>query len=494
MAIITGTDSADTLRGTAADDRIVGNAGNDRLEGGGGNDFIDAGAGNDTILATDTSGNTQVSVDGGAGDDCIYVGGPLTGGGTQSATVIAGAGNDEINHLGQFAGGIYDGGDGDDDFRISTTQAAVTLRLGSGGHDIVYYTSYAVPWTRAVLRVEQFRSGDGGDEIRLGLIEILKGWDQSNPFAGGYLRLSADGLDTLIQVDEDGGGDGFQDFVRLVGVAPGEVVAANLNGYSPDGAETIGRTFVGTSVQIGSWVQIDATIGADTITGQGTADLILAYSGNDLIFTNAGNDRVHSGYGDDTVGAGSGNDTIIDQFGSNYLRGDDGNDSIAGGAGFDDINGNMGADTASGGLGQDWVVGGKDNDLLSGDAGNDLVYGNLGADTCDGGDGNDIVRGGQDNDSLSGGAGDDYVSGDKGDDTVAGGAGADLFHTFGDAGIDRVIDFSLADGDRVQLDPGTQYTVAQVGADTVISMTGGGQMVLVGVQMSALPQGWIFGA
>jgi len=33
-----------------------------------------------------------------------------------------------------------------------------------------------------------------------------------------------------------------------------------------------------------------------------------------------------------------------------------------------------------------------------------------------------------------------------------------------------------------------------VGADTVIDMTGGGQMVLVGVQMSTLTAGWIFGA
>jgi serralysin len=111
-----------------------------------------------------------------------------------------------------------------------------------------------------------------------------------------------------------------------------------------------------------------------------------------------------------------------------------------------------------------------------------------------GGDGNDIVRGGQDNDLVFGGAGDDFVSGDKGNDTMTGGAGADSFHTFGDAGIDRVTDFNRGEGDRVQLDPGTQYTVSQVGADTVINMTGGGQMILVGVSMSTLTPGWIFGA
>jgi serralysin len=137
-------------------------------------------------------------------------------------------------------------------------------------------------------------------------------------------------------------------------------------------------------------------------------------------------------------------------------------------------------------------VGGKDNDLLFGDAGSDLVYGNLGNDTCEGGDGNDIVRGGQDQDILRAGAGDDYVSGDKGDDTVSGGAGADDFHSFGDAGLDRVLDFNRGEGDRIRLDLGTTYTVSQVGADTVIDMTGGGKVVLVGVSMSSLSGDWIF--
>jgi Ca2+-binding RTX toxin-like protein len=193
-----------------------------------------------------------------------------------------------------------------------------------------------------------------------------------------------------------------------------------------------------------------------------------------------------------TVNAGAGNDNITAGNGSNYLRGDDGNDSIQGGTGFDDANGNAGNDTIHGGAGDDWSVGGKDNDFLFGDDGNDIVWGNLGDDTCDGGAGNDQVRGGQGNDSVSGGAGNDFVSGDRGDDTVSGGLGADIFHGSQDAGIDKVIDFKLSEGDRVQLDPGTTYTVSQVGADTVISMGGANQMILVGVQMSTLTPGWIF--
>jgi Ca2+-binding RTX toxin-like protein len=194
------------------------------------------------------------------------------------------------------------------------------------------------------------------------------------------------------------------------------------------------------------------------------------------------------------VHAGLGNDTIGEASGQNYLRGDEGDDLITGGTAFDDINGNMGNDTVSGGLGDDWTVGGKDNDSLSGDAGSDVVWGNLGNDTCSGGDGNDQVRGGQGDDSVSGGAGDDYVSGDRGNDTISGGSGADLFHGSQDAGIDRVLDFHLSEGDRVFLDPGTTYTLNQVGADTVIDMGGGHQMILVGIQLSTLTPGWIFGA
>ncbi|WP_310540740.1 M10 family metallopeptidase C-terminal domain-containing protein [Phenylobacterium sp.] len=207
--------------------------------------------------------------------------------------------------------------------------------------------------------------------------------------------------------------------------------------------------------------------------------------GYDQINGNAAANNIAAGLGDDTVDGGAADD---------YLRGDSGDDSLIGGTGFDDINGNQGDDTVRGGEGPDWVVGGQAHDRLFGDAGDDVVYGNLGDDTQDGGDGRDWIRGGQGSDSIAGGAGDDWMSGDLGDDTVSGGSGSDIFHTWGAAGLDRVTDFSLTAGDRVQVDVGTVYMVAQLGADTVISMTGGGQMVLQNVQTASLTGGWIFAA
>jgi Ca2+-binding RTX toxin-like protein len=181
----------------------------------------------------------------------------------------------------------------------------------------------------------------------------------------------------------------------------------------------------------------------------------------------------------------SGTDSITGNTPGNLVEAGAGNDTVNGGEGMDSLQGNDGADRLSGGGGGDQLLGGKDDDF---------VHGNAGNDTCFGDDGDDVVRGGQGNDLVNGGNGNDFVSGDKGDDTMSGGAGADVFHTFGEAGLDLVIDFDAAEGDRVNLDPGVQYTVAQVDGDTVITLTGGGQMVLQGVQLSALTDGWIVGA
>jgi Ca2+-binding RTX toxin-like protein len=220
-----------------------------------------------------------------------------------------------------------------------------------------------------------------------------------------------------------------------------------------------------------------------TVTGGGNAD---------LLYGAAGPDTLSGAAGDDTLYGGAGNDSLDGGDGASLMWGEEGDDQISGGSGFDNINGNMGNDTAHGNAGDDWVVGGKDNDQVYGDAGNDIVYGNLGNDTVSGGDGNDWVRGGQGDDSVSGGAGNDVVWGDRGDDTVSGGAGADTFRFFSGGGVDRVTDFSYAEGDRVLIEGGATWTLAQSGSDTVVTLAGGADtLVLVGVNLSSLPAGWI---
>ncbi|MFC3069484.1 family 16 glycosylhydrolase [Phenylobacterium soli] len=218
----------------------------------------------------------------------------------------------------------------------------------------------------------------------------------------------------------------------------------------------------------------------DTLPGGGSSD------------ATAGDDNLQAGSGATEIHAGAGNDTIAGWSGGDYLTGDDGNDVINGGSGFDRTNGNAGNDTIHGAAGDDWVSGGKNDDVLYGDDGQDIVNGNLGNDTVGGGIGEDTVRGGQGDDVVNGGAGNDWLSGDLGNDTMSGGAGADTFRAFAGGGNDRITDFTASEGDRIAVDHGSAYTVGQVGSDTVITFSGGGEVVLAGVQMSSLPQGWIF--
>ncbi|WP_397400039.1 calcium-binding protein [Phenylobacterium sp.] len=278
-----------------------------------------------------------------------------------------------------------------------------------------------------------------------------------------------------------GGGPPSAGTINRIVVANDAGLAYDITGLNLSAATFRGWVLAGDNASAKAGI----LAGADAFTGSGLDDRLSGFAGADTLNTGSGADFADGGDGDDQVFGGQGDDTIVDSGGANYLRGDDGADTIVGGVNFDDINGNMGNDTAAGGPGDDWVVGGKDNDLLFGEDGGDLVYGNLGDDTCDGGNGADTIRGGQQNDSLSGGAGNDFVSGDRGDDTMTGGAGADIFYSFSQAGVDRVLDFSVTQGDRVQLEPGTTFTMAQVGADTVITVSAG-SVVLVGVSMSGL--------
>lgn len=294
-------------------------------------------------------------------------------------------------------------------------------------------------------------------------------WSQSTPFMQAV--YDAGGIDTfdLSNITRGSLVDLTPGAYSSIAYYPAQAQAAAWTAAYPWAASFLSQQFNQATTY--TWSQ-NLGIAYSTVI-----ENVVGSSGADTILGNAANNVISGRAGDDSILGGAGQD---------YLRGDEGADQIVGGADFDDINGNMGDDTAWGGDGNDWVVGGRDNDVLFGEAGDDIVYGNLGADTLSGGPGADIVRGGQDNDSLSGGDGADWMSGDRGDDTISGGAGADVFHTFGEAGIDRVIDFSSAEGDRVLIDPGVTYTLTFQGGDTVIAMSGGGQMILVGVSQAAL--------
>jgi Ca2+-binding RTX toxin-like protein len=332
-----------------------------------------------------------------------------------------------------------------------TIEGQVTLGLGNDVFD-----SHAGMTTGAV------SGGDGADSIAGG--------------SGGETLMGDGGADTIT------GGLGDD----LIG---GGRDSDHLDGGA--GFDTVTYSDATMSVNLDLNFGTANSSGNDVVTG---FEGVVGGDYNDTLagsFT--GGDTLDGGAGDDQVSGRDGDDLILGGAGHNYLRGDDGQDTLQGGADFDDINGNKGDDSIDGGSGgADWLVGGQGNDVITAHHLGNILYGNLGSDTLNGGDGNELIRGGQADDVLFGGAGNDWMSGDRGSDTLTGGTGADTFHASAGAGLDIVTDFHSSDGDHVQLDAGTAYTVSQVGADVHVDIAGGDQMVLQNVDLSTLPTGWIF--
>ncbi|MCC6832446.1 MAG: hypothetical protein IT200_13955 [Thermoleophilia bacterium] len=108
---------------------------------------------------------------------------------------------------------------------------------------------------------------------------------------------------------------------------------------------------------------------------------------------------------------------------------------------------------AEGGDGADTLRGGARDDTLLGGSGRNTLTGNDGADTIRGGDDVDVIDGGPGGDTIRPGKGDDVADGGAGADTfIAGvqGGGADVYRGGPD---DDTINYGLASGVSVTLDP-----------------------------------------
>jgi len=144
---------------------------------------------------------------------------------------------------------------------------------------------------------------------------------------------------------------------------------------------------------------------------------------------------------DANIVATNGNDNYVSRIDGATILGLDGDDKLTG----------MGA--------ADTLFGGNGNDQLSGNGGNDRTDGGAGTDFVDGGAGNDLLYGGANSDNLYGGAGNDRLDGGSGLDVMDGGSGADEFwfddgHTgLTSANRDRIVGFSHAQGDGLNVDP-----------------------------------------
>lgn len=412
-----GNGGNDTLLGGSSADTLNGGDGNDSLDGQGGADVIESGngddifvwqgspSGNDTVTNASGADGVQVNLSGSANNvtvtqSAIPVDGTFgllqvtEGGATltvdssiSQVTVNAGAGDDTVTVGGLDtlcrASLVIHGGDGNDlltaldadtgDIRVRMEGGAGndTLIGGQGGDTLVGDAG-----------TDRIRGGDGNDQLEGGI-----GADSINGENGNDTLLGGDTSDTLI-------GDGAD---TLNGDAGDDSLRGGLGGDALNGG-------AGNDIANGG-------DGDDTASGGDGNDSLLGSTGLDSLAGDAGDDTVDGGRNNDTLDGGDGNDKI---------RGDHGNDSITGGLGEDTVNGGDGDDTIIGGDGNDLLGGFDGDDLISGAAGNDTISGGDGDDTLLGGSGSDVALGDQGDDQVNGQGGTNTIAGGQGDDTLLG--------------------------------------------------------------------------
>ncbi|WP_421311186.1 type I secretion C-terminal target domain-containing protein, partial [Aeromonas sp. 603757] len=287
----------------------------------------------------------------------------------------------------------------------------------------------------------------------------------SNPI--GFMRPDGRGGYTYSTLDGDGGttssstiNNSVAGFGLLTGmgvtveaIGLGANISYNdLKSYDSDGvimtgvnASDLANAILGTSV--------NNLPGSDRIDG-GAGDDILFGDAIHFASINGEGYAAIKQYVAGKLGAGSVTDAQVHDYITDHASefdqssSNDKADVLIGGDGNDILFGQGGDDFLFGGAGNDILFGGAGNDTLYGESGNDTLYGGSGNDTLFGGIGDDNLIGGLGNDILVGGLGNDILKGDSGADTstwLQGDTAA------GSVAKDYVVDFSKAEGDKLDL-------------------------------------------
>ncbi|MDQ8732117.1 choice-of-anchor I family protein [Bradyrhizobium sp. LHD-71] len=217
---LSGAAGDDQLRGGDGDDRLAGGEGDDKLDGGIGDDQLLGSVGNDTLFGKDgddllDGGDDNDMLDGGKGDDQILggAGDDTLRGDAGNDVLFGGAGNDVL--LGHGDDDLLVGGAGDD----TLTGGAGIDQFGfnSAGDGIDTITDFRV-------------AGSAQDQIVLSatMFENFAGDDAFDLIGSGFLRTQVVADQTQIQIDIDGGGDGFQALAMVNGNISNGVLADHL--------------------------------------------------------------------------------------------------------------------------------------------------------------------------------------------------------------------------------------------------------------------------
>ncbi|WP_081500870.1 Ig-like domain-containing protein [Bradyrhizobium liaoningense] len=492
-----GTDFGDTLIGNDGSNWLVGGGGIDNLVGQGGLDYaaywtasvgLNVSLANPAINTGDAAGDTNVSIEGLVGSNF--------------GDMLIGDGGD--NYLrGESGADSLIGGDGSDTAVYSGNRASYSIIENADSSITIMDTRSGSPdGVDIVSTTELFQFADG----TVTLVNLVNDApvvataipDQSSPEdhawafqipANSFSDVNGDVLTYTAMLGDGSAMPGWLSFdsdTRTFSGTP----PADFNGsldvkvIANDGEFIVSDTFTLNITPVDD-VITNGNVGG-TVTGTAGNDLIDGQGGSDLINAGNGNDKITGGTGADFVNAGAGDDTIIATIG-------DGIDVYFGGTGVDTLDMsrmtapltiNLAGFASSTQTGLDVLnsienaVGGSGNDTISGNGLANVLDGRAGNDTMNGGQGADILIGGTGNDTMNGGAGSDTF-------VFAPGFGNDRIQGFdaNPAGGQDFLDvtaFGISAADFAM-----RIAIADVGADTLVTVDGVDTIRLVGIGNAA---------
>lgn len=192
------------------------------------------------------------------------------------------------------------------------------------------------------------------EEIRMGLAEVVGGYDDSSM---AYEIFSTPGYS-------------LYDNKQYIGYSYMRYLAKNYADYFPDGLSYNAKKTVLTVSNKFQWGRLDLREFADTVKTVKAS----SFKKGIIIIDNVLNNSIAGGSGNDTLYGGRGNDTLNGGKGNDNLYGGSDNDILLGGVGNDILRGENGNDTLYGGTGNDTLYGNSGSDIFVYTAGNDLIY------------------------------------------------------------------------------------------------------------------------
>ncbi|MDH3229386.1 MAG: LEPR-XLL domain-containing protein, partial [Alphaproteobacteria bacterium] len=432
---------------------------------------VDDGAGGPALRFASPTGTLDIR----AGDfgDTVVLAGLDAAAGT-SVSVTGGSGVDTL--VGDDAGGSWSVTGADSGAVDGTAFSGIENLTGGAGTDTFFMDGGSVSGMIA--------GGDGPGADTLVGDDAGATWNVTGADAGAI-----DGAAAFAGIENLTGGAGDDTFVMAGGTASGTIAGgagADTLDYSAEAAGVAVDLGAGTATGAGSATDIENVTGgagADVLTGDGGANVIVGGAGDDVLAGGGGADSFEGGLGSDILVAGDDANTWVITgvnagtlneatfVGIETLQGGAGDDTfvfmpggsitgaVRGGGGTNtlDYSNQIAAIAADLGLGTASLTGGAhDIQNVTGGAGDDTLAGNAGANTLRGGLGADTLAVGAGADNLYGDAGDDSIIGPSGDATwlisgldigLVGGAGFfDIENLLGGGGDDT---FALADGAEV---------------------------------------------